>query len=111
MDKLIELINEHQKEIHWDYYLEVVAYRDWIFWSDWDCTSSVMDEIHLISKSYWFIKWLVENDKVDHWKLSNYIIDNKFFWDKIAELKEYESLLMLLAIEDKPIELLISILK
>ena len=58
-----------------------------------------------------FIKWLVENDKIDHWKLSNYIIDNKFFWDKITELKEYESLLMLLSISDTPIEDLISYLK
>jgi hypothetical protein len=58
-----------------------------------------------------FIKWLVENDKIDHWKLSNYIIDNKFFWDKIAELKEYETLLMLLTISDTPIEDLINYLK
>lgn len=70
----------------------------------------IMDEL-VISKKFWFIKWLVENDKIDHWRLSNYIIDNKFFWDKIAELKEYETLLMLLSISDTPIEDLISYLK
>lgn len=113
MEKIIELINEYQKEKHPDgIYLPVVAYRDWIFFSDWDCLSWVVDEIHLISKPYWFIKWLVENDKIDYKKLrweERYIqlVDMvEFDWSKRLEV-----LLMLLAIKDEPINFLISILK
>lgn len=116
MEKLINLINEHQKEKHPDgVYLEVVAYRDWIFWSDCCCTSSVMDEIHLISKNYWFIEWLVENNKIDFekpiWEFANkykLIVPDSFY---LKELSKEDELLMLLAIQDNPIEFLISILK
>jgi hypothetical protein len=93
--KLIELLNESAK-------------FDFIFENRYQVN---FRKLKIISKEYWFIKWLVENDKIDHWKLSNYIIDNKFFWDKIAELKEYETLIMLLSISDTPIEDLISYLK
>ena len=100
IEKLIELLNEYGNEIcnHWGNYQTDMDFTD-------------RDTYWYLSKKFWFIWWLVENDKIDHWRLSNYIIDNKFFWDKIAELKEYETLLMLLSISDTPIEDLISYLK
>ena len=71
------------------------------------------------SKSFWFIKWLVENDKVDIDKLK-FQSDFMFpLWkdfdqlgsEDIEEYSEYESLLMLLSISDTPIEDLLLYLK
>ena len=122
MEKLIKLINEHQKEKHPDgIYLPVVAYRDWIFWSDSDCLSSVIDEIHLVSKNYWFIKRLIENDKIDRDRERKMIKQVWTWWtldlmnfDRIQDVEYYsfeETLLMLLSISSSPIEDLISYLK
>lgn len=108
MEKLIELLNEYAPEdFNWCVIDGKIFDKEDRCWT----TMNVEMGVYVISKQFWFIKRLVENDKIDHWKLSNYIIDNKFFWDKITELKEYETLLMLLAIQDKPLEFLIEILK
>ena len=118
MEKLIKLINKRQEEKHSDgIYLPVVAYRDWIFWSDSDCLSSVMDETYLISKSCRFIQWLVENDKIDFSNIKRIILNYEV--EDNEELEYYdldfaskkETLLMLLSISDEPIEDLISYLK
>lgn len=66
-------------------------------------------DVYMISKQFWFIEWLVDNDKIDLMKLKKWIEDNKFYcakWGKITNM-----LLMLLSIQDNPIEFLISILK
>ena len=73
LDKLIELLNEYDewwnwRKLHWkglwceDY--------DTIWYKDKELTCE-QDEIiiYLISKPYWFIKWLVDNNKIDLWKL------------------------------------------
>ena len=119
MEKLIELIWEWQKEMHPDgIYLPVVAYRDWIFWSDSDCLSSVMDEIHLISKPCGFIKWLVDNDKIleaEVRPIQIYDYEWKYcddqFWYGWFNQWLYYRLIMELAISDTPIKDLISYLK
>lgn len=104
MEKLIELIWEWQKETHPDgIYLPVVAYRDWIFWSDSDCLSSVMDEIHLISKPCGFIQWLVENDKINIGKAKD--------WEIMLSRSDEENIIWKLSISETPIEDLISCLK
>lgn len=73
----------------------------------WDSANSVV-----ISKSYGFIKRLVDNDKIDfikviqkkwHWEIDNIMLSMKE--------REYLELLMLLSIQDNPIEFLINILK
>ena len=91
MEKLIELLNEYEDTDNWENWHQV-EFR----------------ESKIISKSYWFIVWLVENDKISYKKLlenSNFIEIKSIGWG-IAY-----SLTMLLSIQDKPIELLISILK
>lgn len=106
MEKLIELINEHQKEKHQDgFYIPVVAHSDWIFCSDSDCLSWVMDYIHLISKHYWFIKRLVDEGKVNlsHRPRNEDIMD--------LDRNDYEKLLMMLAVEPDPINYLISMIE
>jgi hypothetical protein len=52
-----------------------------------------------------FIKWLVENDKIDRDKVDDKF-ERPFYW-----YTNYEIVLMLISISDTPIEFLISILK
>ena len=57
----------------------------------------------IISKEYWFIKWLVDNDKIDLLRLDNRIA--------LSEFNKVERVLMALSIQDNPIEFLCSVLK
>ena len=122
--KLIELLNEYEIEREmeiWTFELGKIPYREWsldtwdlVFepnykdkkYEDciWDTANSV-----LISKSFWFIKWLVENDKIntESWPLYwfHFIMHNR------QPYSLYETILMILAISDTPIEDLISYLK
>ena len=87
MEKLIELLKEYDNEEFWEaLYMENKVYAN---------------DFLIISKKYWFIKWLVENEKID---LDGYP-DIDFFNGDV------NNLLMYLAIQDNPIEFLVSILK
>lgn len=59
----------------------------------------------IISKKFWFIKWLVENDKIDINKTPWHYIYHYTDEDVVKEA------LMQLAIQDEPIEFLCSLLK
>lgn len=73
----------------------------------------------IISKSYWFIQRLVEQDKIDESKinLNDYEIEirvravKELLSDSEEKTVLYLKLLMLLSISEQPIEFLISILK
>ena len=98
MKKLIELLNEYSKNI-WFFNEEDLQWQT---------------KAWILSKEFWFIKWLVENDKIDREKnvlafefSSVYTYDGEDYEDHLKECK----LLMLLAIQDEPINFLISILK
>lgn len=97
--KLIELLNEYDKPLGW-------YYEDWVL----DCKLNLYEYMAyewICSARYWFIKWLIENEKIDFKKLDtprfNQLVDNT--------LDTYLALLMLLSIQDEPIEFLVSILK
>jgi hypothetical protein len=125
MERLLELLNEYEKEIKKSEYYE---WEKWIWWDanlfrrdtrdeEWSHLYSDTADTYVISKKYGFIKWLVENDKID-FELDRIIHKHKWIdfntWKWIAVEKlcdKYESLLMLLAIQDEPIKFLISILK
>ena len=100
MEKLLNLLNEYDSD--WgvtDYWALFNSMNEWI---------SGTEDLQVISKKFWFIKWLVENEKVDfEWKLNtlrfNSLVDQT--------LDSYYALLMLLSIQDEPISFLISILK
>ena len=98
MEKLIELLNEYDGKNHfWDYDEEYLTSEEF-YEENWD--------LEIISKKFWFIKWLVDNDKIDEeiarvWFESN---------DRVCYLTS-EEVLMQLAIQDNPIEFLVSILK
>jgi hypothetical protein len=114
MEKLIELLNEYENVNDW-YATYTTRWED----SKRELKSSYMfDEdqniiqIYIISKSFWFIKRLVENDKID---LSN---EEYFYQDTIYELEQAQLikdlsdyLIMKLSISENPIEDLISYLK
>lgn len=100
MEKLIELLKTFEEERVEKLKSDVWA-NDYIsprIWTESDVT--IYNKLQVISKEYWFIKWLVDNDKIDIDKL-----DSRY--SKV----EYEPLLMLLSIQDNPIEFLVSILK
>lgn len=66
----------------------------------------------IISKQFWFIKWLVENDKIDTIPLiDEFRLQIKLNSWSLGELWWADRILMLLAISENPIEDLISYLK
>ena len=103
MEKLIELLNEFNKEKWWHPWL----LYEWFWVRKWD-----LNFIFNHSK-FPFIKWLVDNDKIDIEK----VIDTaKSFWIDTYNYEEgiddiYIPLLMVLAVEDTPIEYLLSVIK
>ena len=117
IEKLIELLNEYEREkiIHRTYYLVswyIMYKRD-----DGEEVDDKRTDLEIISKSYGFIKWLVDNDKINWRKCLDLwyeisVIDEE--WEDIDVMRtfdSYEQLLMYLAIQDNPIEFLVSILK
>jgi len=107
-DKLIKLLNESEdgfvsKFVYYDELNRTFELDNW-------------QSLHytlILSKEYCFIKRLVENNKIDKYKVieleHNWIrpfkLDN-LYW----EIKLEERLIMLLSIQDDPVECLVSIL-
>ncbi len=118
MEKLIELLNEYE-----DWIVSWVKEYSEEFGVFVLNTEQMIEEEIIISKSFGFIKWLVDNDKIDfekfkeknwtHWMRNL----NKWFsviWEWMIDWEDYsdlESILMILSIQDNPIDFLISILK
>ena len=110
--KLIDLLNEYvekhnKSDLYYKFELEnweLYCYNDVS-----DVLWTMQDEAMVIcSKKFWFIKWLVENNKIDfEWKL------NTLRFESLVDqtLDSYLALLMLLSISDTPIEDLISYLR
>ena len=129
IEKLIELLNEYEIEREekidlfndkekplWEWYKDCTGdltfepidskILNWEAFS-WDTANSV-----IISKSYGFIWWLVENDKIDLYKLPIRLEEYYQSTEAVGYITDDETiLLMQLAIQDEPIEFLISILK
>ncbi len=102
--KLIELLNKHRREkINKQSWITEWHYNAFTF--SLDNISWQQAELLIISKQYWFIKWLVENDKIDIDKLEKKVLKENL----IRKFDEW--LLMLLSISDTPIEDLISYLR
>ena len=100
MEKLIELLNES-------------AVLDTIFENEYQVKFRATK---IISKELGFIKWLIDNNKIDLNKLEKIwyekiVYEYDWQYKEIVEYSDYESLLMLLAIQNEPIEFLISVLK
>ena len=112
MEKLLNLLNEFKegKSFKFTKYDE----KYWMFDTDLnrDGNTSLPEET-IICKKFWFIQWLVENDKIVLQKgiIRRVKYDNYWVLEDIHRYSAYESILMYLAIQDDPIEFLISILK
>ena len=109
MEKLIELLNEYEAKRHKTSVIPQIrkgetrlSYLE-MNWS--------YSELLCISKRYGFIKWLVENDKIDFYTIlkENWTFRKEFY--AIENRKEYERLIMLLSVSDTPTDDLISYLK
>ena len=109
INKLIDLLNEYEKQFtdRPNYFW----YKDKMLWKYIFCELNWRNidnqELMIISERYEFIKWLVENNKIDKdivRKKAKYLVLTNW-------LKYYEWLIMELSIQDEPISFLISILK
>ena len=96
-EKLFVLLNEYDN--CWDYCSEYWFYMPWM-----DRDAYWYHKYYLISKEYWFIQWLVDNDKIEAHEIR---FDN-YEW---TEFDKVDSTIMLLSIQDNPIEFLCEILK
>jgi len=116
MEKLIELLNEYNKEktngeIWWrerEYDNEFwnLLYGSYSWWT--------FSTLYCISKKYWFIQRLVDNDKIDRDKvlISFSMAEYDGLWNMYWHwVDDNQRLLMILAISDTPIEDLVSTLK
>ncbi len=95
--KMIELLNEYEiwkwkngLDIRQQYSEHNFKYNKWLY-------------NIVISKKYWFIKWLVENDKINIGKAKD--------WEIMLSRNDEENIIWKLSISDAPIEDLISYLK
>ena len=113
MEKLLNLLNEYMFvdtsvcEHLYNKDVETIYVRTTLETGEID-DERVRDE-WIISKRFGFIKWLVDNGKIE--LPTSCAIDKNNDYSEREIKSDYESLLMLLAISDKPIELLISVLK
>jgi hypothetical protein len=100
MEKLAELLREYNMSNKSPYIL-------------WDADYYVDGGLYapqIISKSRWFIKWLVENKKIAY-DIPNNSDLYKCFELACVPLDNTDYITMLLSIQDSPINFLISILK
>ncbi len=105
MEKLIELLLEYKPQIHYlDKPKGVYDKKYWIGWykREWDIGWWFSEEV-IISKKFWFIKWLVENDKIDIKKAKE--------WEIMLSRNDEENIIWKLSISDTPIDFLCEILK
>lgn len=106
--KLLELLNEYELwEDYgdmWEYY-----YIDTL-WNIVDDGWYILKPCEIISKKFWFIKYLVENDKInkhgipEFYPVSDHCLECVYEW--IAD-----NTIMLLSIQKNPIDFLVSLLK
>ena len=99
MEKLQELLKEYQ-----------LSKWEWVrlAWPDVEVNDKeeLVLEATLISKKYWFIQWLYDNDKID----MEEVADRMDSWGTDNSC-DVPNILMNLAIKDEPLEFLVSILK
>jgi len=104
MEKLIELLKKYDKEkgLHTNW--KITQNNRIQIYGKWVCSES-----YLVSKSYGFIKWLVENEKIDYEKVKSWEWNGSRWHFETVQPEYY--IIMLLSIQDNPIEFLVSILK
>jgi hypothetical protein len=107
MEKLIELLNEYENYLDTTDRNDIQVHFRHINWADVRCFHNYS---LIISKRYWFIKRLVDNDKIKYNKVPEHIYVSDYSFETIHKWMT-DNILMWLAIQDEPIEFLCSILK
>lgn len=122
MDKLIDLLNKYEEEIcYWFWYTDYqyfkhngrIQARD----IDWEILDEDVIESMIISKKYEFIAWIVENKLFRPYQsFKDFMYQSRIEFDNWLQIVSvngqlYDSILCWLALSDKPIETLLSILK
>lgn len=115
MEKLIALLNEYEK--NWLNEFEIEKYEEWwycewnwrIFRGNWE-NNNELTPYELCSKHYWFIKRLVDNDKIDTRKIDEDRLETIQYSEK-ERITIYDWLLMLLSISNSPIDDLVLYLR
>ena len=104
MKKLLQLLNEYNCNKLW--YVDKWEIKNNKFILDYKIwTYAFRTHLYIISKEYWFIKWLRSHDRIRDFGPLEQLVNG--YW----RFQEYESRLMLLSIQDDPISFLVSILK
>jgi len=124
MEKLIELLNEYEVEkkpsrLQRNYYLWFVNnFWKWIMYIDeeWEDVDDYRTDYEIISKEYGFIKWLVDNNKIDRLTFCTVETPSSKYedfdlWPETPREDYTNILLMDLAIQEQPIEFLCEIIK
>jgi len=109
MEKLLELLREYSTLIE----ERTGEYWHPIRWWNEKHLTYPIEIMRIKSKEYWFIERLVENDKIDDEKLysKEYRPMIQLEWESYWELWWTARLLMILSIQDNPLDYLVSILK
>lgn len=111
IEKLIELLNEFETPQSWVVFKSYDDYDGTFYGVDCDGETEIAwSDSYICGKRFWWIEWLVDNDKIDFsrdWKYCGKSIE-EFDW--LFRIDE-DSLIMILAIQNNPIDFLISILK
>lgn len=100
MEKLLQLLNEFKGGKTFKF----IGYDEkyWMFDVNLNTgENSFLREEVIISKKFWFIQWLVDNNKTKEVE----------YWLWYTSYSEWENLIRLLSIQDSPIEFLVFILK
>lgn len=109
MEKLLNLLNEFKegKSFKFTKYDE----KYWMFDTNLNANGNTsLPEETITCKKFWFIQWLVGTDKIDIQWAKNLLYESEIF-NPLPYTDLAERLIMYLAIQDDPIEFLISILK
>ena len=108
MEKLLDLLQEFYGDNR------TFSNENWLLtMTNWvENISGAYAQTYIISLQGWFIKWLVDNDKIDRTDIPTWF-DYEYQWRKGIYCVSYEVniLTMRLSIQDEPIQFLCSILK
>lgn len=109
MKKLLKLLNEYKKGKPFQF----TGYDEeyWMFNTNLNAEGNTsLPAETIICKKFWFIQWLVDNDKIDIQWAKNLLYESDIF-NPLPYTDLAERLIMYLAIQDDSISFLVSILK
>ena len=111
IEKVLSLLNEFETPKSWIVFKSYDDYDGTFYWVDCDGETEIAwSDSMILSKRFGFVEWLVENKKINRWRIEN----NQDYAEYLCNLpiEEYgvEILLMLFAIADEPIDYLCSLL-